>query len=268
MSAAIRSNRVRGTSEVGRKRRSKHLDLMGSTVPTIWSIGTIASAARPRWLMRSYSRRRTPGPAASAMVLTSPSTGNRLRLAGRPRSQPTSLAKLARRRARSKSSRASWSANPVRMVKTLAPTRPDEHRRWQVQRSQRRSAKDLTHPTLIRADPASPRRQPRRAINVRAPEAHARSRHQRADSNSDSNAGTHRASPAHHGHPGSRRPGPPIGALVRTDKELINDQRLGPFCGFPESVGRPRWSAMRCRGTSICGTAEDAPGEPVTVCES
>jgi len=189
----MRSNRVRGASEVGRKRRSKHL--VGSIVPTIRSIGTIASAPAPRPLMRSYSSRRTPGPALPAMVLTSPSTGRRLRLAGWPRSHPASLARLARRRARSKSSRASWRANPVRMVKTLAPADQTSTAAGKSKGPQAGRRRTSRIQRQIRADPARPQRQPRQ-LTVRASEADASSGHQRADSKSDSNAATHRASAA------------------------------------------------------------------------
>src|SRR5215470_1898042 len=92
----------------------KHL--VGSTVPTILLMGTIASPAGPA---RSYSSR-LPEPPAPGALATSPNTTKRLRLAGRPSSQPAILAQFARRRARSKSSRASCWTNPVPMLLTMA----------------------------------------------------------------------------------------------------------------------------------------------------
>src|SRR5215472_18812080 len=59
-------------------------------------------------------------PARAGALVTSPSTAKRLRLAGRPSSQPAILARAARRRARSKSSRASCWTNPVPMLLTMA----------------------------------------------------------------------------------------------------------------------------------------------------
>ena len=103
--------------------------------------------ARPGAAYRSYSSRRTPGPAASS----GPHFTQHWQAvaAGWTAAQPPGQLGQARPPPGTvKSSRASWRANPVRIVKTLAPTRPDEHRRWQVQRSRRRSAKDFTHPTV------------------------------------------------------------------------------------------------------------------------
>src|SRR5215510_1809756 len=104
-------------SEVGRNWWSK--DLAGSTVPTIWLMGTIASSADRRRPTGSYSSR-LPEPPAPGALVTSPSTAKRLRLAGRPSSQPAILARAARRRVRSKSSRTSCWTNPVRMLLIMA----------------------------------------------------------------------------------------------------------------------------------------------------
>ncbi len=120
-SIAIRSKRVRGSGEVGRKWRSKHI--VGSTDPTMRSIGTATCLASPGRPGCPVAERTSPALALVTIVI-SPSTSRRSRIAGRPRSHPASLAQRARRRARSKSSLASASGNPVCIVLRSADLGP------------------------------------------------------------------------------------------------------------------------------------------------